>query len=140
MTGDINPSTFEAAAGGDGWRVIGDGACTFYATTSFAESSRLVAAIASIPGIQDHAPDLDVRRDGVTVRLLTRRADYYGMSERDIDTARAISEVADGMGFNGDPGKVQNVLVIPGGPDPAAIMPFWQAILGYDRRPDSPAE
>jgi 4a-hydroxytetrahydrobiopterin dehydratase len=35
---------------------------------------------------------------------------------------------------------VQSVLVIPGAPDPAAVMPFWQALLGYERRPDSPEE
>ena len=35
---------------------------------------------------------------------------------------------------------VQSVLVIPGAPDVAVVMPFWQALLGYERRPDSPDE
>ena len=34
----------------------------------------------------------------------------------------------------------RRVLVVPGAAVPAEVMPFWQAILGYDRRPDSPDE
>jgi 4a-hydroxytetrahydrobiopterin dehydratase len=30
--------------------------------------------------------------------------------------------------------------VIPGASDVAAVMPFWQALLGYERRPDSADE
>jgi 4a-hydroxytetrahydrobiopterin dehydratase len=32
------------------------------------------------------------------------------------------------------------MLIVPGGPDTAAIMPFWRAVLGYEPRRDSPAE
>jgi 4a-hydroxytetrahydrobiopterin dehydratase len=35
---------------------------------------------------------------------------------------------------------VQSLLVIPGATSTAKVMPFWQAVLGYDRRPDSPDE
>ncbi len=39
-----------------------------------------------------------------------------------------------------DPRAVQSLLVIPGAPDRAAVMPFWRAVLGYEPRADSPDE
>jgi 4a-hydroxytetrahydrobiopterin dehydratase len=51
-------------------------------TGSFAASARFVQAIAHLPGVEDHRPDVDLRHDGVTVRLITYTDDYYGMSLR----------------------------------------------------------
>jgi 4a-hydroxytetrahydrobiopterin dehydratase len=51
--------------------VIGDGACAYFRTGSFATGARLVQAISQLLGVEDHPPDVDVRRDGVTVRLIT---------------------------------------------------------------------
>jgi 4a-hydroxytetrahydrobiopterin dehydratase len=62
------------------------------------------------------------------------------MSQLDVELARGITAAARGLGLRGDPSAVQIVTVIPGWTDPAAIMPFWQAILGYEPRPDSPDE
>ena len=39
-----------------------------------------------------------------------------------------------------DPSVVQTMLIVPGAPDITKVMPFWRAILGYEPRPDSPAE
>lgn len=123
-----------------GWSVIGDGACTFYRTASFGEAVRLVQAIGQLPGVEEHKPDIDIRDDGVTVRLLTASDDWYGMSKSDIELAREISGAAGELGLVGDPTLVQSLLVIPGSPQGAEIMPFWRAILGYEPRPDSPKE
>ena len=139
MTETLSVREFHEAAGDD-WRVVGDGACAYFATGSFGAGARFVETLASIPGIEDHPPDVDLRDDGVTVRLLTMTADWYGMSRRDLSLAREISGVARGLALAADPSKVQSVLIIPGASDTAEVMPFWQAILGYERRPDSPEE
>jgi 4a-hydroxytetrahydrobiopterin dehydratase len=81
-----------------------------------------------------------LRHDGVTVRLITVTDDYYGMSERDVELARQITEVARKQGVPADPSAVQTVLVIPGAPDTAEVMPFSRAVLGYEPRADSPEE
>jgi 4a-hydroxytetrahydrobiopterin dehydratase len=120
--------------------VIGDGACTYFRTGSFADGARLVHAIGELPGLDDHSPDVDVRRDGVTVRLFTITDDYYGMSQRDVELARQISAVAREQDVPADPSAVQTVLIIPGAPDTAEVMPFWRAVLGYVPRGDSPEE
>jgi 4a-hydroxytetrahydrobiopterin dehydratase len=141
--GDVEPITareFHATGGTEDWRVVGDGACTWVRTASLAESAALLAGIAALPGIEGHRPDLDVRPDGVTIRLLTNEGGYYGMSRRDVETARGISGIVRSLGLAADPRGVQSVLVVPGAADPARIMPFWEAALGYVRRADSPDE
>jgi 4a-hydroxytetrahydrobiopterin dehydratase len=136
----ITPLQFHEAKGVEDWRVIGDGACTYFRTGSFATGARLVQAIGELPGLDDHPADIDLRQDGVTVRLLTKTDDYYGMSERDVELARQISTVARDLGLSGDPFAVQTLLVIPGAPVTAEVMPFWRAVLGYEPRSDTPDE
>jgi 4a-hydroxytetrahydrobiopterin dehydratase len=140
MTDRISPRQFHESQGVEDWRVIGDGACTYFRTGSFAASVRLVQAIAQLPGVEDHTPDVDLRRDGVTVRLITSTHDYYGVSQRDVEMARRISAAAGRLGLSADPSAVQSLLVIPGAISTAEVMPFWRAALGYEPRRDSPAE
>lgn len=122
------------------WRIVGEGACLYVGTESLAESVRLVQAISELDGIDDHPPALDMRKGGVTVRLITVRDDYYGPSRLDLQPAQQISAVVRDLGLSADPTRVQSILIIPGAPDVAAVMPFWRAILGYEPRPDSPEE
>ena len=71
MIDGITPKQFHESEGVEDWRVLGDGACAYFRTGSFAAGARLVQAIGELPGVDDHPPDVDVRHDGVTVRLLT---------------------------------------------------------------------
>ena len=136
----MTPQQFEAAEGAADWRVLGDGACAFYATDSVAASARFIAAIAAMDDVDDHPPAIDVRPGGVTVRLLTITAEYAGMTDRDLDLARRISSVARSQGLAADTTAVQSFLVIPGAPDIGGVTPFWRAVLGYEPRLDSPVE
>ncbi len=142
MTDFITPSEFHAADGTADWRVLGEGAHAFFRTSSLGESARLVAAIGAIPGVDDagNVPEIDVRKSGVTVRLLTKQPDGYGMSTRDVELARAISSAARDLDLPADPSVVRSFLVVPGAADTAVVMPFWEAVLGYMPRPDSPEE
>jgi 4a-hydroxytetrahydrobiopterin dehydratase len=140
MIDQITPKQFHEADGVADWRVVGDGACAYFRTGSLAAGARLVHAISELPGVESHRPDLDVRGDGVTVRLITYTGDYYGMSRRDVELARQISAAARKLGLAADPSAVQSVLVIPGASAPARVMEFWRAVLGYELRRDNPGE
>lgn len=131
---------FHESEGLSDWRVLGDGAYVHFRTRSFAESARLVQAIGGVRGVDDHPPAVDVRAGGVTVRLISIAADYYGMTDRDAEVARRISAVARDLGLPAVPSALQHLMVIPGAPDRAGVMPFWRAALGYEPRPDSPDE
>jgi 4a-hydroxytetrahydrobiopterin dehydratase len=139
LTDRISPKRFEESAGAE-WRTLGDGGSAYFRAGSLVAGARLLQAIAELPGVDDHPPDVDVRRDGVTVRLMTITDDYGGMTQRDADLARRISAAARDLGLVADPSALQSLLVIPGATDVAEIMPFWRAALGYEPRRDSPAE
>ncbi|MEA2520379.1 MAG: 4a-hydroxytetrahydrobiopterin dehydratase [Actinomycetota bacterium] len=112
------------------WRVIRDDAATHFRTGSFASGLALVEAIGKLPDAASNPPDIDLRSDGVTVRVGTHTG---GRSERDLDLARQISEVARDLGATVDLTGLQSVqvaidaLVIP------EVLPFWHAALGYEK-------
>ena len=139
-TKPITPRRFHEAAGVEDWRVLGEGACAYFRTGSFAAGARLAQAIGELDGLDAHHPDIDVRQKGVTVRLITITDDDYGLSERDLDLARQISAVARQLGFAADPTMLQTVQVSIDALVSAEVMPFWRAVLGYEYRADSPDE
>jgi 4a-hydroxytetrahydrobiopterin dehydratase len=136
----ITAREFRQTDGTDDWRVLSDGGHARFVTGSFARGATLVDKIAGLVDIDDHPPDVDLRRDAVTVRLITYDGDYFGMTARDVDLARRISAVARELGIPSDPSALQSMLVIPGAPNTAEVMPFWRAVLGYEPRTDSPDE
>jgi 4a-hydroxytetrahydrobiopterin dehydratase len=140
MDDGISARQFRESDGVEDWPVLGDGACCFFPTASFEASIRFVSAIGRLDGIEHHRPDVDIRFDGVTIRLITITGDYYGMSARDVVLARQISAVAREQDLPADSATVQNLLVIPGAPVTAEVTPFWRAVLGYEPRGDSPAD
>ena len=140
MTERITARQFYEADGLEDWRVVGEGACTYLRTGSFAAGDRLVHAISELAGVEDHHPDVDLRFGGVTVRLITITHDYYGLSERDVELARQISAVARELGVPADPSPVQSVQVTIDALVSPEVMPFWRAVLGYEYRGDTPDE
>jgi 4a-hydroxytetrahydrobiopterin dehydratase len=140
MTDPITPSQFHQAEGVNDWRLTSEGATAFFRTRSFAESAHFVQAISELQGVEDHRPGIDVRHDGVTVHMITYTDDYFGPSQRDVELARQISAAARQLGLVADPSAVQSLLIIPGAPNIAQVIPFWRAVLGYVPRPDSPDE
>lgn len=137
----ITPKQFRDSEGVEDWRVVGsDGACAYFRTGSLAVAGRLLNAISELPGVDDHRVAIDVRNDGVTVSLITVADDYMGMSQRDVELARQVSAAARALELSAEPSVVQSYLVIPGAPDIKQVMPFWQAVLAYEPRRDSPEE
>ncbi|MEU0394867.1 VOC family protein [Streptomyces sp. NPDC006208] len=133
----IRPQQFHETPGLADWRVVGEGACAYYRTGAFAVGARLVQAISELPGVGDGHPDVDLRCEGVTVRLITITDDYYGLTARHVELARQISAVARALGIPADPSSVQTVQVTVDalvGPD---VVPFWRALLGYQDRANS---
>jgi 4a-hydroxytetrahydrobiopterin dehydratase len=140
MTDPIKPSQFYESEGVEDWTLTSEGAIAFFRTRSFAESARFVQAISELQGVEQHRPGVDIRHDGVTVHSITYTDDYFGLSQRDVQLAKQISAAARQLGLAADPSAVQSLLIIPGAPDTAQVMPFWRAVLGYQPRRDSPDE
>jgi len=127
----ISPNDFHAADGVDDWRALFSGACAYFCSDSYRASAAFVAAIAALDEADGARPDVDLRHDGVAVRLVTR--DIHWMTERDLRLARAISALARESGLTADPAAVQDVQIAFGAVMTAKIMPFWRAVLGYEQ-------
>ncbi|CAL2068625.1 MULTISPECIES: VOC family protein [Streptomyces] len=133
----IRPERFHGTAGVEDWRVVGEGACAYFRTGSFAVGARFVGAISEMPGAGVDHPDVDVRRDAVIVRLITVTDDYYGLTERHVELARRISAVARTLGISADPSAVQTVQVTVDALEGPKVVAFWRALLGYQDRAHS---
>src|SRR3989442_13108381 len=126
MSDWITARRFHESDGVEDWRVVGEGACAHFRTGSFAAGARLVNAISELAGLEDHHPDVDLRHEGVIVRLITVAADYYGLSDRDLELARKISPTARKLGVPADPAMVQTVLITIDAFDIPKRQPFWR--------------
>jgi 4a-hydroxytetrahydrobiopterin dehydratase len=130
MSETVTPKQFHEVD----WRVVRNDACTHVRTGSFAAGLALVDAIGRLPDAANHHPDVDLRTDGVTVRLRSGRDGR--LSERDVALARQISAVASELDLPIDLDGVQSIqvaidaLVIPD------VLPFWRAVLGYQEVDD----
>ena len=115
------------------WRVVRNDACAYFRTGSFAAGVAFVDAIGRLADATDHHPDVDLRSEGVTVRL---RTDSGRLGEREVALAQQISAAARELDVLVDPTSLQIVqiaidaLVIPD------VMPFWRAVLGYRKVDD----
>ncbi len=129
MTERISPRQFHEAGGVEDWRVVFSGACAHFRTNSYGVGVALVGAIGRLADAARHHPDIDLRHEGVTVRLRTN--DIDGLSERDVELARQITAAARELGVLADPSAVQTVQVSIDALAGPAVMPFWRALLGY---------
>jgi 4a-hydroxytetrahydrobiopterin dehydratase len=107
MSDRINSRLFHESEGVDDWRVLYGRAHAYFRTGSFAAGVALVDAIGVLADAADHHPDVDLRYEGVTVRLVSHDVD--GLSARDLRLARQISDAARQLGCAADPTQVQHV-------------------------------
>ncbi|WP_345764799.1 VOC family protein [Diaminobutyricibacter sp. McL0608] len=128
MAQQISDAEFSSADGVDEWRALYWGAKILYETGDFATGARFVAAIAEVADAMGHAPLIDLRPDTVTIQVITPGV---GLSDLDLTLARRISEVAARLGLAADPSAVQHIQLAFDSAEPSAVMPFWQAALGY---------
>ncbi|SOC52381.1 VOC family protein [Ornithinimicrobium cerasi] len=131
---DASPShltaqEFQQTDGLSDWRVLGNGASTWYAATSHREGARLVRALAGLAPEVDL--DVDVRASGVRVRLPLTPEDG-GFREPHVVAARAVSAAAGDLGLRADPGVVQDVQLAFDVADQDAVSPFWQEVMAYE--------
>ena len=127
MTDRISPKRFHEV----GWRIVRDDASLHFRTESFGAGVALVDAIGRMVDTEHDHPAVDLRPDGVTVRLGSNREGRF--SERDLVLAQQISGAARELGASADLTGLQHIqvaidaLVIPD------VLPFWRAVLGYEQ-------
>ncbi|HEX9336938.1 MAG TPA: alpha/beta fold hydrolase [Pseudonocardiaceae bacterium] len=125
----ITTRQFHDAEGVADWRAVFEGACAYFRTSSFAAGVALADAIGRLSADLGHHADIDLRADGVTVRL--RSNALGGLTERDSILAAQISSAARDLGLSADPSMIQTIQVSIDALVSTDVMPFWRAVLGY---------
>ena len=139
MTDGITAREFHESAGRR--RLAGAvrrGLHPLFRTGSFAKGVAALSRRDRPAGRRGHA-DVDLRYNGVTVRLITSPPTATA-SARATSTPPARYRRRRGRWGPRRPAAVQTLLVVPGALVSAEVMPFWRAVLGYEQRPDSPDE
>ncbi len=138
MSEPIPPSAFLDADGVADWRVLAEGACAFFRTPSLLTAAQFVQAVAALADDLGETPDVDLRRDGVTVRLVDVTPENHGLGGGHAELARQVSALARELDLPADPSVLQTVQVTIDALASADVLPFWQAVLGYEVLEDSP--
>ena len=136
-----------------GWRLVLGELRAEVPTGSLPLAADVAARAASAAGADGHLR-MDVRADRVMLSVQTAAVGW--VTERDIELARSLSAMIDGMTLvtvsgvsaaepdsgvetaDGDAGTDRSVQVIEIGIDAldaAAVRPFWRAVLGYVDEP-----
>ena len=102
-----------------------------FSTGSFVKGLELVTRITEAAEAADHHPDVVLTYPQVDVDLQSH--DVQGVTSRDIALARRISEIAAELDISSAPREVSTLELALDVPDSAEVLPFWSAVLGYER-------
>jgi 4a-hydroxytetrahydrobiopterin dehydratase len=126
----ISPAEIADHEGLDDWRFVLGTIQAHFRAGSFPAAASLVSSIVEAAEAANHHPDLDVRYpDRVHVVLTTHATG--GVTNADVDLARAISDIATRTGATSEPATPQAVEIAIDTMDADRIRPFWAAVLGY---------
>jgi len=115
-------------AGLSDWRKLALALHARFLTGDYATGAAFVADIAQIAAKAKRNPDVSLTRSYVDVKLLSH--DVGQVTDRDIDLARTISELARRRGVTASKAAVLiEIELALDTADPAAIGPFWAALL-----------
>ena len=129
MTTRVSASDF-TALGLEDWRVIRSGVEANFGCGSFSEAGRFAADLATLCDERDHHASIDLRYPDL-VHVMSTTHFKNALTDRDVDLATAISELARERGYRSTPRDSMVVEIAIDAVDIEAVLPFWQAVLGY---------
>lgn len=122
-----------SAMGVDDWRSIHLTLRSRFRTGNFMAGVDFVQAVAEAAEEANHHPDVDLRYSYVDITLSSH--DVGAKTQRDVDLARRISEIASEQGIAAEPGVMQELELALDTWDAEEIKPFWAAVLGMEASP-----
>jgi 4a-hydroxytetrahydrobiopterin dehydratase len=114
-------------AGLDDWRKLAQALHARFRTGDFVTGLRFVTAVTEAAESANHHPDVTLTYPFVDLRLISH--DVSRLTQRDLDLARRISEIAREQGLAADPGATTEIELALDTADLAAAGPFWAALL-----------
>lgn len=115
-------------AGLDDWRKLAQALHARYRIADFNAGAAFVAAVAALAEAASHHPDLKMTNGVVDVSLCTHE-DGLWVTQKDIDMARQISEIARQQGLTPEPTAVTQLELALDTANESRVAPFWSALL-----------
>jgi 4a-hydroxytetrahydrobiopterin dehydratase len=127
------------AAGLADWRKLGQGLHARYLLRDFAEGASFLAAIAEAGGAVGHYPEVRMGRAHLDLKLISDDAVYRDadgvdhqvewVTQKDVDLARQVSDIAAERGLAADPASVTSIELGLDTANAAELAPMWSALL-----------
>ena len=121
------------------WRKLGQGLHARYLVDGFAAGARFVSAVADAGEVLGHHPRVTVGASYVDLKLISDDAIYRDdegiehivewVTQRDVDLARQISEIAAEQSLRADPASITTIELALDTADASRIAPMWAALL-----------
>ncbi len=121
------------------WRKLGQGLHARFDAGEFAAGVRFVSAIAEAGDAAGHHPRVTLGGGYVDLRLISDDAvfrDDQGVehtvewvTQRDVDLARRVSEIAAEQSVRADPASITTIELALDTADAARVAPMWAAVL-----------
>ena len=121
------------------WRKLGQGLHARFLVGDFAAGARFVGAIAEAGDAVRHHPRVTLDGGRVDLKLISDDAIYTDdegtehtvewVTQRDVDLARKVSEIAAEQSVRADPGSITTIELALDTAHAATIAPMWAAIL-----------
>ena len=115
-------------AGLDDWRKLAQALHARYRIADFTAGAAFVAAVAEAAEAAGHHPDLKIISGVVDVSLCTHE-DGLWITQRDIDLAEKISQIARQQGLTPEPAVVAQLEIALDTANEDRITPFWSVLL-----------
>lgn len=124
-----------SAAGLTGWVHIRRSLRAIYRPRDFVSGLAFVNRIGEAAQAANHHPDITLKYS--LVAITTSSHDVGGLTQRDLDLARAITEIAEEFGLEPDSAATTDVGVALDTADTPASVKFWQAVTGWSASEDA---
>lgn len=133
----ISAAEFHQASGVSDWRVTGTGPQTVFTATPLSHAADLLEPIVTAAERFGVLPDVDIRPEGVVVRIPYRTPG--GIPAAAVEFAAAVSRAATELSLTTDPSLAQSIGVYVAQSSQADVRPFFTAALGYEELGDTDA-
>lgn len=121
-----NQQVYDAAL--HDWRKLAQGLHARFHTGDFATGTSFVSAVGEAAERAGHHPEVRLAPPWVELKLVTH-ADGWWVTERDVDLARSISEIAARHGLRAEPRDVAQCELALDTAAPTPAGKFWAALL-----------
>ncbi|MET9020061.1 VOC family protein [Actinopolymorpha sp. NPDC004070] len=125
----LTAKQFQQAGGVEDWRVLRYGASAWFDAPSQTAGAGFVRRVAELSTGLGRSADVDLRVNGVHVRISTLGSP--GLTRADVAAARAISAAARELGLAADPSALQFLQLTLDTLDRGSTMAFWRSVMRY---------